>query len=405
MSANRPAAFWIVLLHVFLVAAFGNAYAKLAIPIGEVIVFPTELVVVSAAVLGFRAIVSVPRDTITMLVVAFVGVGVLWLGIGGMPAPSSAGAKAFSFFVYSIFYFVVRGCAVDDEARWQFLRAIGTASIVGACIGLVQMRTGATLFTAAEEFEITSTGSTRWLGGDFGLYGVFTTLVFGIKAIFERKLALHSTLLLAAAALEIILSQHRSAFVALAVGFGATTLLGGSTEALRGLTKLAVIAVVGIVVSAYLFGSSYVDDTVTRLAHTSDLNDENINWRLLSSYEVFYGVQEEPLGHGFTVWDFLFNLKDPLTGSHNSLLDLAYRIGIPGLGVFLAIPVALVRRTRRLVRATGGHANVMLVSTCTCVLAVLTFACFNVVLETPYMSIFFWIFLGIAAGVLHERSR
>jgi hypothetical protein len=37
-------------------------------------------------------------------------------------------------------------------------------------------------------------------------------------------------------------------------------------------------------------------------------------------------------------------------------------------------------------------------------IALLAYACFNVVLETAYMSILFWIVLGIGAGALESPA-
>jgi O-antigen ligase len=94
----------------------------------------------------------------------------------------------------------------------------------------------------------------------------------------------------------------------------------------------------------------------------------------------------------------VFNAADPLSGSHNSFLDLTYRIGIPGLALFLAAPIALFVRARATVRrALRSEESALLVTTCTCMFAFLAYSSFNQVFDTPHMSIFFWILLGLGA--------
>src|SRR5262249_55944865 len=156
---------------------------------------------------------------------------------------------------------------------------------------------------------------------EFALYALLAALVIAVPAVVERRIDAPRVGILALAAVELVLTQHRSAFLSLAIALLATVgLLGSSTEALKGLLKLLVVAALGLAVFAWVFGSSYIDETVNRIAHSGDLSDANIDWRLLSWYEVFDGVRERPWGHGFATWDFLFTWNNPVTGSHNSFL-------------------------------------------------------------------------------------
>ena len=49
--------------------------------------------------------------------------------------------------------------------------------------------------------------------------------------------------------------------------------------------------------------------------------------------------------------------------------------------------------------------HVLPITACACMIALLVYACFNVVLETPHMSILFWIVLGVGAGALEQRAE
>jgi O-antigen ligase len=229
--------------------------------------------------------------------------------------------------------------------------------------------------------------------------------VAAVGAIVGRRFTRGSALLMAGAAVELQLAQHRSGFAASAVALLATaSFLGGSQQSLRRLLKLLVFAAIAL--AGYLLtGGSFLDETMERLRHTTDLQDGNIAWRLLSWYEVLDGVIDQPLGHGFRTWEFWFTASDPLTGSHNDYLDLAYRVGVPGLVAFLALPVSLIRQTRQLVQRTGPLPQILPITVCAAILALLVFASLNVVLESPQLSILFWVLLGLGAGVLHDRRE
>jgi O-antigen ligase len=367
---------------------FGQYYAKVRI-LGGAPLFTTDLVLLVGLVASFGALTRMTWDLFSKLVLAFLLVGVAWAAYTGLGPMDGAGPKAFSFFVYAGFYFIIRAAAPSDESLWRLLRVFAMAAAIAVVIGFLQMQRGAPMFGE----------------GDFTLYALLAALVIAVPAIVERRIDAPRLGILALAVVELVLTQHRSGFVALAVALLATAgLLGNSTEALKGLIKLLVVAALGLAVFMWVFGSSQIDETVNRVANSSNLSDANIDWRLLSWYEVFDGVRDRPWGHGFATWDFLFTWNDPLTGSHNSFLDLAYRIGVAGLLVFLALPVLLVRDVRRLARETGARAQSLLVTACAAMIAFLLFSAFNVAFESPQISIVFWALLGIGSVAL-ERHR
>jgi O-antigen ligase len=393
----------LLVVHLFVLGCFGKYYARLRI-LGGAPLFTTDLVLLVGLVASFGALTRMTWDLFSKLVLAFLLVGVAWAAYTGLGPMDGAGPKAFSFFVYAGFYFIIRAAAPSDESLWRLLRVFAMAAAIAVVIGFLQMQRGAPMFGEGD-FEITTTGSIRWLPGEFTLYALLAALVIAVPAIVERRIDAPRLGILALAVVELVLTQHRSGFVALAVALLATAaLLGNSTEALKGLIKLLVVAALGLAVFMWAFGSSQIDETVNRVAHSSNLSDANIDWRLLSWYEVFDGVRDRPWGHGFATWDFLFTWNDPLTGSHNSFLDLAYRIGVAGLLVFLALPVLLVRDVRRLARETGARAQSLLVTACAAMIAFLLFSAFNVAFESPQISIVFWVLLGIGSVAL-ERHR
>jgi hypothetical protein len=396
----------IITLHIALVAALGQHYVKIQLPFGTK-VYVTELALGLAMVFGWRGVTRVPWDRLTKLIAVFLIIGTGWALVGGL-GDSGAGIKAFSFFVYAGFYFVIRGNATTDEDRYRILRAIVLASFVGAAIGVVQMQTG-TLLLAPDNPSYaheTATGVSRWLPGEFSVYGMVGLIIVGMPQFLEMRMTAQSGLFLLPPAITLILAQHRSGFLAFAFALLATAaFLVGSKRMWKGLLKLTLFATAIVVVFVVLFGGAYLDNTLVRIQHTFDTEDGNAVWRLVSWMEVFEGVQDRPLGHGFAQWDFFFNMSQPLVGSHNCYLDLAYRIGIPGLAAFVAIPTELVRQTRASVQQIGPRAALVPVVACTGLIAFLVFSFFNMVIEIPMMSIFFWVLAGIGASALASPTQ
>jgi hypothetical protein len=399
-TSSERLALALLIGHLVLLCCAGKHYAKIAV-FGPLYV--TELCLIVTALLSWRSVAAVPWDRLTNLVALFLAFGVCWAVGGGIGDSQGAGAKAFSFFVYSAFYFIVRGLARDDDARWRVLYGVALATIGAAVIGVIQKRTGVPLFDPSERFEVTTTGSTRWLSGEYAVYAVVGMSVPAIAAIITRRFGRASTLLMISAAVELVLAQHRSGFVAAGLAlFATSTIIGGSAQAVRGLLKLVVFGTLAIGLYLLLFGGGYLGETVNRVSTTTDFQDNNIYWRLNTAYEVVRAVIAQPLGYGFSTWDFSFTFVDPLTGSHNDYADLAYRIGVPGLVAFLALPVSLIRQTRQLAQHTGPAPQLLAVTVCAALLAFLIFASFNVVLESPQVSILFWVLLGLGAGSVHD---
>jgi O-antigen ligase len=366
----------------------------------------TDVILLSTSVLAWRSFLTVPWDRITNRVALFVAFGVCWAVAGGIGDTQGAGAKAFSFFVYSAFYFVIREIARDDATRRRVLQAIALATVGGAVIGIVQTRMGVPIFDPSATFEVTTTGSTRSLGGDYAQYALIGVCVPAIAVIVGRRIGTLSVVVLISAGVELVLAQHRSGFVSLGVALlAATTFVGGSAQTVRGLLKLLVLIALAGALYVLLFGDAYLDATVNRVGETTDFEDGNIAWRLNSWYEVLAGVVDQPFGHGFATWDFAFTSRDPLTGSHNDYLDLAYRIGVPGLVAFLALPVSLVRQTRQLAQRTGPMAQLLPVTVCAAMVSFLVLATFNVSIESPQVSILFWVLLGLGSGTVFDRQQ
>ena len=89
---SQRAALSLIVAHLVLLGCGGRDYAK--IHLGPL--YPTEVVLLCAVVLSWRAVRAVPWDRLTNLVVLFVAFGLCWALVDGIGDTQGAGAKAFS---------------------------------------------------------------------------------------------------------------------------------------------------------------------------------------------------------------------------------------------------------------------------------------------------------------------
>jgi O-antigen ligase len=242
-------------------------------------------------------------------------------------------------------------------------------------------------------------------------YGVLIGL-FTPRVLARRHLAY--PILVAQMAL-LALGQVRSIWVALPLAvFGTLVVCGRSRSFMPQLLRLLAIA-------ALLFGLAVaarpsIVGSLKRQANSifnysgSTTSDNNAKWRLSNWNYGISQISAHPLGGiGFggpevppsvctTGCNDLTKNPDPtvLAGSdlHNSILAIPLRLGLPGLVVFLAFEVLVLARARRLGRRSGTMQWLL-----ACHLLTGFTALTAVVLEGPYMGIFFWLFGGFVLGL------
>src|SRR5690606_11203426 len=96
--------------------------------IGGLSLYTTEFVLGLLLVLDPHFHRRVTWDRLAKVVVLFVFLAVLWLIYGGIDL-AGAGPKAFSFFVYSLFFFIIRAAATTEDDRWRILAIFAWTSI------------------------------------------------------------------------------------------------------------------------------------------------------------------------------------------------------------------------------------------------------------------------------------
>lgn len=131
----------------------------------------------------------------------------------------------------------------------------------------------------------------------------------------------------------------------------------------------------------------------------------NSSWRVEYWEYELSSLAQKPIGHGFGPASFFCSdvsdqcedtrftrASADLTGPHNSFVNIAYRTGVQGIAVLIALLAAILLPAWRAMRRTRDTA----IRTA---LVMLTFsaatAFFSVSLEGPYLAVPFWSLLGL----------
>ena len=405
---GREPALAVLCAHAFLTCSFGQYFAKLKV--GRI--YTTDVLVITILALSLPAqVVRLRRAVVLGPVVGMLLLAGLWLVLGGV-GDAAANLKSVSFYIYSGFFFAAVSLLRTEKDRWFVLFAICSGALVASFLGLhYAINGGGGAFSLGDQeiewrVEVTTTQSIRWLSGEFAIYGICAITIV-LARIWTRgtRRAMPWLVLGSAGLLNIVLAQHRSGFVALFGGvLGMALLMPRAARFLKRASKRLVGVSMVIAVVGYVFASDYLVSTVERIGQTTNVEDVNAAWRLLAWKEVGLGVLEKPLGHGFTEWSFFFNAHAPDSGSHNSYLDLAYRIGVPGLALLSWLLGAFFVLGKRVSRRFPDLRGTV-VATAGATIAILYYAFFNVVFDTPYMSSLFWLILGVGVSAISEARQ
>ncbi len=405
----RPSGLTELLLLVLVagIAAAGADFTRIGVRIHGVTLYVTEAFLLWFClwtVLRRKRFVIPVRGAIPLALYLSWGLMVL---ISSLPAGGMSTFRRFALVYYALFALVpVQFAGSPGFFERLFLSfSFGTAFSIAR--GYVNAITGTWAFP-------TVVGSNRYLAGTEGLY--ISVLLLAIIAFWPKtgrflgSLAIGSALVVLGA---IILVQHRSVMVAL-VPAAIVLFILQSAPFRRRYLRLAIWALVALValvavitvVPSGKHAITYALNSVKGI--TTFERDPNAAWRLLAWRASLSSVKDQPFtGVGLAV-PLIFQSNAGLmtdVDPHNSLVQILLRLGLVGLFVFLWSALCyyldLIGSIKRGAGALGRPVVAFLAAAH---VLVLTFSLFNVVLETPYMGVFYWLLVGLAPAWVWQNE-
>jgi len=316
--------------------------------------------------------------------IGLLGFSIIYLGYSLVTdlGPLKYIVRHYALFIYLAFTHLIFSSFIDDkrnELNIRFIVLIGLISVP------IQLITHAYNFITIENYPLFNRFNY------FSLLGVIGIIVSGAWVlIYQRNIFMKILIFLAILFLSSTLG-HASAFLACFVtGFVYLMLIGNWQ-----------IKFIGTILLAFSLWAFFV--------YFPQFSDHNSMWRLLYWKETmreglsdYYGV----FGHGFGVpfvsEDVIIKFKDQLNSGifeyqpeeqflspmHNSFITIFFHLGIlPGLLIFIPLWKPIIYFTKRNAQTKDHKLDFLLLS----LVGSMIWASFNVVLELPHSSAFFWL--------------
>lgn len=309
---------------------------------------------------------------------------------------------------------VLRQSVLGFYAIWSFVgMAIARAGLAEVFARVVfGAAAGATIV-----FGLTRLGELRTVP----IVGVAHSLYIGygvLLALFAPRLAPRSrwlNVLLGCQIIVLAASLVRSIWFAFPLALVGTVLVcRPSRHVLLQMIRLLALAAVVLGIAAFAYPPAVASvareaASIVNYNSGSSASDNNAKWRLTNWHYGLSEIQKHPLGGiGFGQSEVpqavcAAGCNKPgangdatvLSGAdlHNSILAIPLRLGLPGLFVFLMFEAMVLQQARRSAFRSKTVAWLF-----ACHLLTLLVALTAVVLEGPYMGIFFWLFGGLVIG-------
>lgn len=376
-------------------AAYQKDFAYIKIPHVPVYVTDVGLLVLAMNIKWKKFLFIEPRSSIKLAWIAFVCVGSLMF-VRGIASGNDTKLvfRDFAIVVYSAF--MVVAFYVFDT--WEAMRRVGIVVLVGS---LVCSWCGLCWF-------LVHPGQRRLIF--YGLYVILSfigVMVLTFKRLIRNKRAL---LLLLILGLGVLMSNARSLELALILSlllflmtsFGQKVALGKivAGAARVAMTALVVFAIVWNTAGGKTFIERSVDEFVAGVFHSQE--DPNSQFRLLAWAEAGGRFLAQPIiGEGLGV-PFIFERSDLDPRPHNTYLTVLYKMGLIGFIPLATLLISIFVKAWKWLKRSKGDPNwvffqVLILTQ----FAICVYGGLNLVLESPFLSIAFWVNLGMIWRGLH----
>jgi hypothetical protein len=256
------------------------------------------------------------------------------------------------------------------------------------------------------QFFATEQDVPRYLRGDSGTFLAATFV--GLLLTRPKSLRTEIRMLIPAAALigGVLLTEHRSVWLAAALALSVSWLVAPRTRLVLRLSVWLAALVLALLVGGLLLESDPVSGTLDRILSTTDTTTVNADYRLAAWDASLSDIADNPLtGSGFGKVFSFYNRGLLYTGApHNSLVNLAWYLGIPGFVLFALTQAVFLFRIFH-GRQSLDHVGWTHVVVFGAWLSLLVVASFNVILESPVGALPFWLTVGLPFGAMSTEER
>lgn len=396
---------WLLIL-VIGAFSFGRRFAYISLPLGGFSIYITELLLFVS--LGSLVADSMLRNKHLILKGAsekFEGILAIYFLVGVVAFFQGTyngydNVLRYSVIVlYSLFYFVTVRVVASRAQFWTLLKA----ALIGSIFALAYVLSN---FLRGEYAGITSTGALRYAQVAYSFYLAAPAITIICLFPFLKRYKVGMLTLAIFQIVGLALVQHRSAWLALGGALLFIFVFSRGRSAMRQRkTVLFIIGLIIVFVSAgYLLPENRLFSPVlTRISSIADYStDPNASARLMSWEMLVARLASRPLfGFGLGALGVERGTAPipglPLANPHNSLVSIFYQMGLFGGVIFLWLVVDFYRRNLARLKEmlNNDEDKAILLALMGSHVFLFILSLFNVVIEGPYMGVFFWIIMGL----------
>ena len=317
-------------------------------------------------------------------------------------------AREYATIVYSVFFLVTIIILNSEKSCFDTIFIICVASFISILYIFMKSIFG------LGYGETTTESVMRY--GNYEFVGIILLYSIFLEKVLNSRVSVFNLLVVVICVFVIVFFiVHRSASLALMASSAVLYFCRKGSEKSKK-NKFYFFFLVSALGLLFVF-SGVAQQVISRTVNMFSLdviNDPNVSWRILVWLKVFqsmgfwewiYGV-----GWGYEFPAFMMGdrsySEDGHVGIHNSIIFIFFHTGLIGVGLVLTL---IYKVYSKAIRLLNTHKNSALwpltLSLLSAHIGVLVFSLFNVVLEGPYMSIVFWVYLGLIANLSYLMER
>ena len=406
----------IAIFHIFLLGmfAFNKSFSYLSLGIGNIPIYVTELILafflLKIALFGIiKKKIKEVKTPLDIPFAVYYSIGLILL-FRDLPHYGIEAVRDFVIVYYSLFFYVITENMVSFEDIQKMVKVCFIGSILSVIFFFIR-------------------SSIPQLGNAFGpllsksiyiAYGMHISITILFCIALRNYLDKRKVFIVAIVSIQllaVVLTESRSVWVSLAISLIFVFIISKEQRSI--ILPLGLLIFVVILIWSYstffnstLFNDIYLEGKSIFDSNMQTVSAETSKWRITTGIAGIHQFLRAPLGSGFgRPADMVFldivggsNPSERMlqTDYHNVLLAILVRMGFEGLIVFIWINAVFYYRCIRFCRNTDEPLyRAYMIGILACHLSIAINSMFFQFIQTPYMGIFYWIFMGLGIALIN----